>query len=327
MPRLTGQKLRILYLMRILLTQTDETHPLTVNELIAKLAKHGASAERKTIYDDVDALRKFGIDVIMEKNKPYGYYVAGRDFELPELKLLADAVQSSKFITENKSRQLIKKLEELASIHDAGKLRRQVFIHNRVKSMNESIYYSVDTLHEAISEGKKISFKYFDYNIKKERIFRNDGKPYIVSPIALSWSEDNYYLIAHSDERAEDFTHFRVDKMSVVTKLRENRSDAVGSFNLADYSKKLFGMFGGEEAEVKLRMSNALIGAAIDRFGKNIAMIADGNEHFTLSVRIVPSPVFYGWLFQFGTECEVVYPQRLIDDLKAHCEKFLAWLA
>ena len=320
-----GQKLKILYLMRILLTQTDEVHPLSVNELITRLAGYGISAERKTIYDDIEVLRQFGIDIVMEKSKSFGYYVAGRDFELPELKLLADAVQSSKFITEKKSMQLIRKLESLTSIYDAGKLRRQVYIQNRVKNMNESIYYSVDTLHEAITEGKKICFKYFDYNIKKERVFRRNGARYTVSPIVLSWNEENYYLIANSDER-EGLSHYRVDKMSGVKKLDENRNNSTDSFDLADYSKKVFGMFGGEETNVKLRMHNALANTAIDRFGKDITMIADGDQHFTISVRVALSPVFYGWLFQFGELCEVVSPQSLKDELKMRAEKFLSQL-
>ena len=322
MPKSMGQKLKILYLMRIFLSQTDETHPLSVSELISKLADYGVSAERKTIYDDIEALRQFGIDIIMEKTKSFGYYVASRDFELPELKLLADAVQSSKFITEKKSMQLIKKLEGLASAHGAGKLRRQVYIQNRVKSMNESIYYYVDILHEAISEGKKISFKYFDYNVEKERVFRHGGARYVVSPIVLSWNEENYYLIAHSDER-EGFSHYRVDKMSGVKKLDEKRSAATGGFDLVDYTKKVFGMYGGTEANVKLRMSNTLANAAIDRFGKDIAIIADGDCHFTINVRVALSPVFYGWLFQFGELCEVVSPQSLKDELKARAEKLL----
>ena len=325
MPRSTGQKLKLLFLARIFLSQTDETHSLSVGELISKLAEYGVNAERKTVYDDIEALRQFGLDIVMEKSRSYGYYVAGRDFELPELKLLADAVQSSKFITENKSLELIKKLEGLASVYDAGKLRRQVFIQNRVKSMNESIYYSVDTLHEAITEGKKISFKYFDYNMRKERVFRRGGAEYVVSPIALSWSEENYYLISHSDEH-DGFTHFRVDKMSDVRKLEEKRSADTGALNLANYSKKVFGMFSGTDTDVRLRMDNQLVSAVIDRFGKDTIMVADGKSHFTVNLRVVLSPVFYGWLFQFGGRCEVLSPRSLKDELKRRAEEFIAHL-
>jgi len=308
--------------MQILLDYTDETHMISLSDLISKLADYGVKAERKTIYDDIDTLRQFGFDIVMEKTKSYGYYIATRDFELPELKLLADAVQSSKFITEKKTLQLIKKLEGLMSKHDAGKLRRQVYVQNRVKSMNESIYYSVDALHEAISEDKKISFKYSDYDLKKNQVFRRGGEPYVVSPAALTWNEENYYLIAHSAER-NGIAHFRVDRMNNVKKLSENRCPEVADFKLAEYSKKVFGMFGGEEAEVKLRVNNKLIGGVIDRFGKEIMMIPDGDHHFTIRVRIALSPIFYGWLFQFGDLCEVLEPQSLKNDLKTRAKEFL----
>ena len=321
MPKSPNQKLKILYLMRILLTETDETHMLTMGELISKLADLGVSAERKTVYDDIEALRLYGLDIVMEKTRSYGYYVAARDFELPELKLLADAVQSSKFITEKKSLELIKKLESLASVYDAGKLRRQVFIHSRVKSMNESIYYSVDALHEAVARRKKISFKYFDYNIHKKRVFRKSGASYIVSPVALTWNEENYYLIAHSEDR-EGLSHFRVDRMSGVTITGIDCGKDRPEFNLAEYSKRVFGMFGGEVAEVRLRVSNQLTGAIIDRFGKDIIIIADDEQHFTVTVSVALSPIFYGWLFQFGELCEVLSPQRLRDDLKRRAEEF-----
>jgi len=325
MAKSTNQKQKILHLMKILLDQTDEMHRLSVNDLISKLAALGINAERKTIYDDINTLKQFGLDIVMEKTKTYGYYVATRDFELPELKLLADAVQSSKFITERKTMQLIKKLEGLMSKHDAGKLRRQVYVQNRVKSMNESIYYSVDALHEAISEDKKISFKYFNYDVQKNQVFRKGGDLYVVSPAALTWNEENYYLIAYSEER-ESITHFRVDRMSGVRKLPDQRHPSAKEFKLAEYSKKVFGMFGGEEADVKLRVNNKLIGGVIDRFGKDVIMVPDGDDHFTIRVRVALSPIFYGWLFQFGDLCEVIEPQSLKKELKKRAKEFLARL-
>ncbi|MCL1835424.1 MAG: WYL domain-containing protein [Oscillospiraceae bacterium] len=322
MPKSSNQKLRILYLMRILLQETDEAHLLSANELVSKLAKLDIAAERKTIYDDIEALKLFGLDIIIGRGSTYGYHVASRDFELPELKLLADAVQSSKFITEKKTLSLIKKLEGLASRHEAGKLRRQVYIQNRVKNMDESIYYSIDALNEAISAGRKISFRYFDYNLRKEKVFRRNGARYVVSPSALSWTEENYYLIAYADDR-EGITHYRVDRMSNVRMLDEKRSAQAAAFKLADYSKKVFGMFGGEEADVRLRVNNRIIGAVIDRFGKDIIMIADGDEHFTVTVRVALSPVFYGWLFQFGNLCQPLSPQSLKDELKRMAEELV----
>jgi len=325
MPKSSNQKLKILYLMRILLTETDETHMLSVNEIISRLADMGVAAERKTVYDDIEALKSFGLDIVMDKRKSYGYYAASRDFELPELKLLADAVLSSKFITEKKTMLLIKKLEGLVSRHDAGKLRRQVYVQNRVKHMNESIYYSVDTLHEAIAEGRKISFKYYDYNVQMDKVFRRGGERYIVSPAALSWTEENYYLIAFSDDR-EGISNFRVDRMSSVKRLEEQRCAEAAKFRLADYSKKVFGMFGGEEADVKLRVNNQIVGAVIDRFGKDVIMIPDGGQHFTVTVRVVLSPVFYGWLFQFGELCDVLFPRDLKDELKRRALDFASRL-
>jgi len=325
MPKSSNQKQKILRIMKILLDHTDETHMLTVNEIISKLAEFDINAERKTIYDDIETLRQFGFDIVMGKAKSFGYYIASRDFELPELKLLADAVQSSKFITERKTMQLIKKLEGLMSKHDAGKLRRQVYVQNRVKSMNESIYYSVDALHEAISEDKKISFRYYDYDIRKNQVFRRDGEPYTVSPAALTWSEENYYLIACSDER-EGLTHFRVDKMSNVKKLPQPRCNEASEFKLAEYSKKIFGMFGGDEKDVKLRVNNKIIGSVIDRFGKDIIMIPEDETRFTITVRIALSPIFCGWLFQFGNLCEVLEPPELKENLKQRAKEFLAQL-
>lgn len=323
MARSSGQKLKILYLMKILLEQTDETHLLTVNELISRLLGYGISAERKTIYADIEALCEFGLDIVMEKSKSCGYFVASRDFELPELKLLIDAVVSSKFITEKKSLELIKKLEGLVSQYDGRNLRRQVYVSNRVKSMNDSIYYNVDALHDAIADNKKVCFTYFDYNIKKERVYRKSGGYYSVSPAALLWDDENYYLVAHSDNH-EGLTHYRVDRMSKIKKKEEPRDDTVKSFNPAPYSKKIFGMFSGEEEFVKLRMDNSLIGVVIDRFGKDILLVPDGEHHFIITVCVELSRVFYGWIFQFGDLCEVLSPQSLRDELNECGQKFLS---
>jgi len=320
-----SKKVKLLYLMRILLTETDEAHPMGIQEIVSRLDNLGIYVERKTIYDDFKELRNFGIDVILDKKKNFGYYVANRDFELPELKLLADAVQSSKFITKNKTQQLIKKLEGLVSRHDAGKLRRQIHIQNRIKNMNESIYYSVDTLHEAISEGKKVSFKYFYYDIYKKPVYPRDDGEYIVSPAALSWSEENYYLIGVL-EGQEGLRHFRVDRMKSVKTLDELRDPAVKDFKLTDYTKKIFGMFGGEELNVKLRMHNRLAHTVIDRFGKDIIIIPDGDSHFIITIEVAISTVFSAWIFQFGDKCEVLSPQSFKDDLKRQAEEFLARL-
>ncbi len=314
MPKSAGQKQKILTLMQILLRETDEQHPMTISDMITRLSAFGVNAERKTIYDDLETLRLFGLDIVALRSRGCVYYVGNRDFELPELKLLVNAVESSRFITEKKSRELINKLETLASKYDGAKLQRQVFIHNRVKTMNESIYYNVDAIHEAIAAEKKIRFQYFEYNIQKERVFRKDGKVYVVSPVALNWAEENYYLIARGDH--EGLTHYRVDKMSGIEQTDEQSQADLKDFNLADYSKKVFGMFGGEEIAVKLRVNNNLIGVVIDRFGKEVMPIKEDEAHFTVTVNVAVSPVFIGWLFGFGSQMKVLAPQSLINELK-----------
>lgn len=239
MPKSPNQKLKLLYLMEILLQQTDERHPMTVPEMIAQLAQRGISAERKSIYGDLEALRTFGMDIVQTKTKTTGYYVGSRTFEVPELKLLVDSVQSSKFITHKKTLALIKKIESLASIYDAQLLQRQVYVRGRVKSMNESVYYNVDEIADAISRDRQIRFHYFEYTISKQRRYRKAGAYYVVSPLALMWDNENYYLLAW-DAEAELRKHYRVDKMTDISALempREGTED-LSKLDLSAYSKK-----------------------------------------------------------------------------------------
>lgn len=248
MPKSPNQKLKLLYLMEILLQQTDERHPMTVPGMIAQLAQRGISAERKSIYGDLEALRTFGMDIVQTKTKTTGYYVGSRTFEVPELKLLVDSVQSSKFITHKKTLALIKKIESLASIYDAQLLQRQVYVRGRVKSMNESVYYNVDEIADAISRDRQIRFHYFEYTISKQRRYRKAGAYYVVSPLALMWDNENYYLLAW-DAEAELRKHYRVDKMTDISALempREGTED-LSKLDLSAYSKKVFSMFSGEE--------------------------------------------------------------------------------
>ena len=223
MPRSSFQKLKIIYIMEYLLKNSDEDHAVTTSQIIAYLKSHDITAERKTIYSDIDALRDFGLDIIqVSEGNNHGYYVASRDFELPELKLLVDSVQSSKFITHKKTLSLIKKIEKLASIHSAQLLNRQVFVKNRIKTMNESIYYNVDEIHNGISSNRKIRFLYFEYNVAKERVYRHGGAYYVVSPFAMTWDDENYYMVAF-DSAAGIIKHYRVDKMEKITVLDEER--------------------------------------------------------------------------------------------------------
>lgn len=323
MAKSANQKNKILYLMRIFLTETDEEHPLTINDIIIKLANYGISAERKTVYADIETLRQFGIDIKMQKTKTFDYFVASRDFELPELKLLVDAVQSSKFITEKKSHELIKKIESLTSRHEANKLQRQVFVTNRVKTINEGIYYNIDHLHEAIAEGKMVSFRYFEYTVEKQKQFRRNGELYIASPVALAWDDENYYLIAYS-ERYNGLVHYRVDKIESITIMEEDeKSPDKGCFDLASYAKMVFGMFGGDEVFVKLRFDNSLVGVVIDRFGKDVPIMKEDETHFIIAIDVAISPVFIGWLFQFGNKVKVLAPLALVEEIEYRAQSIL----
>ncbi|WP_368293732.1 helix-turn-helix transcriptional regulator [Dehalobacter sp. TBBPA1] len=309
--------------MQILFAETDEEHPLTINEIISKLADYNIEVERKTIYADIEALRQFGLDIKMEKTKTYDYFLASRTFELPELKLLVDAVQSSKFITVKKSNELIKKLESLTSKYEAIQLQRQVYISNRVKAMNESIYYNVDTIHQAITAGKKIYFQYYDYTVEKEKRFRKNGEYYQVSPVTLTWDDENYYLITYS-AKYQGLTHYRVDKMNDI-RLSEETRDIIthNEFDIAGYAKKVFGMYNGEEDNVTIQFDNSLAGVVIDRFGKDVSIRKLDEKDFTVTLKVAVSPVFIGWLFQFGDMAKVLSPESLICDLKQRAHMLL----
>lgn len=303
--------------MKILMDKTDENHAMTVNEIIAELEKYDIKAERKSIYSDIDLLSDFGLDVICEKGRANKYFIGSRDFELPELKLLVDAVQSSKFITHKKSDELIKKIEKLTSIHEAKELHRYVVVADRVKTMNESIYYNVDEIHKAIQQNKQIRFKYFDYNLDKQIEYRRDGEWYYASPYALTWSDDNYYMIAYY-ERYNGISNFRVDRMAAIEMVEEDRimCEDTKDFNVADYSKRIFRMFSGETETVKLQFDNSLINVVIDRFGKDIVINRQDDDHFIITVDVVATNTFLGWLFMFGEKVKILSPEHLINDMK-----------
>lgn len=317
MPKSPNQKLKLLYLMKIFQEKTDENHALTVPELIGELGRYDINAERKSIYDDLEALRLFGLDIESARTRTTGYYLASRTFELPELKLLVDSVQSSKFITHKKSMELIKKIESLTSVWAGQALQRQVFVAGRIKTMNESIYYNVDNIHKGIGDNKKISFKYFEYSITKEKVFRRGGVRYVVSPWALTWDDENYYMIGF-DTAAEMVKHYRVDKMTDIAVTTEARDGAeyFQHMDPAVYSKKFFSMFSGEEETVRIRFTNRLIGVVIDRFGRDVAVTASGPDHFIVSIGVAVSPQFLSWVAGFGCEATVLSPESVIIKLR-----------
>ncbi len=316
----SNPKLRILHLMHIFLKETDEDHTLTVNQLIDKLALCGIEAERRTIYDDIETLRLFGLDIIMRKGKTYDYFVGERDFELPELKLLIDAVQCSKFITYKKSEELIKKITALAGDFQAKSLKRDVYMLDRVKSMNEAIYFNVDNIHTAINENKKLMFKYAEYKIDKLLHLKREGEEYAVSPYMLTWFEDNYYMVAHH-ERYGGLTHFRVDKMIQSRVGVEDRIPLAADLKPSDYVKRTFGMVAGDERNVEVRFDASLIGVVIDRFGKDIFIVDEHDGHFRAVLKVAVSNSFLAWLFQFGSKAAVLGPEDVAARMKGLLEE------
>ena len=313
MPKSPNQKTKLLHLYQIMLHQTDEDHPITVAQMIEQLARYDIKAERKSIYDDLEALRLFGLDVQCRRGKTPGWFVGERDFELPEVKLLMDAVQSSRFITQKKSDVLIRKLESLASMHQAGQLQRQVYVSGRIKVMNESIYYNVDKLHTAIAGQKAITFRYFDYDIHRQKVFRQEGGRYIVSPYGLIWNSENYYLVAF-DHAHQEMRHYRVDKMTeiVVTGLPREGRKQYPDFQLAQYGQKHFGMYSGREITVTLRGRREKAGLVWDRFGQDVILVPDGEEHFTVTIPVVMSPQFFGWLMGLDGSLTLVAPAEAV---------------
>lgn len=319
MPKSSNQKLKLLYIKELLEKYSDEEHPVTVADIQKYLAERDVAAERKSIYSDIEMLTRYGMDIIYDRR---GYYLASRSFELPELKLLVDSVQASKFITRKKSEALISKLEELAGAGQARQLQRQVYVANRVKTMNESIYYNIDRIHKAISEDRQIKLKYFDYAVSGEKVFRRGGAYYKISPFALLWDDENYYLVAY-DAQAGMLKHYRVDKMLDIRlddAGREGRQ-CFESEDISSYSKKVFGMFNGEKRTVTMEFQSHLANAVIDRMGKETIRVPRGEDRFSTTAEVVVSPQFFAWLCGFGDEAKITYPPDVAEQMRRHVEK------
>ncbi|WP_418463236.1 helix-turn-helix transcriptional regulator [Frisingicoccus sp.] len=325
MPKGMNQKFKLYRLAQIMLAKTDDDHYITMPEIMSALKEYEITADRKSIYTDLRDLEALGIEVAGEPvGNRYHYHVVSRPFELAELKLLVDAIQSSKFITERKTNALIKKLERLVSKYEAMKLQRQVYVSGRIKTMNESIYYTVDAIHNAISENKKIRFQYFQWNVKKEMELRHNGAWYHISPWGLSWNDENYYLVGY-DSDAGQIKHYRVDKMLHIQMSGEKREGKqyFKRLDMADYAKKSFGMFGGEEQKVKLRVENNLAGVIIDRFGKDVMMIPEDENHFTVNVDVRVSNQFLGWVFSLGEGVKIVSPEEVLERMNREITRLL----
>ena len=323
MPKGTNQKFKLYRLAQIMLERTDEDHFITMPEIKEALEAYEITADRKSIYNDLKDLEKLGIEVEGEPvGNRYHYHVVSREFELPELKLLVDAIQSSKFITERKSNALIKKIEKLVSKYDAQKLQRQVYVSGRIKTMNESIYYNVDAIHNAITENRKIKFQYFQWNVKKEMELRHDGAFYHISPWGLSWDHENYYLVGY-DSAEEKIKYYRVDKMIKVQMLLEEREgkNHFKKLDMAEYTRKSFSMFGGKEQQVKLLVDNELAGVIIDRFGKDVIMIPTGDKQFTVNVSVQVSSHFLGWIMSLGPGIKLIGPDDVVEQMRKEIER------
>ena len=317
MPKSDNQKLKILYILDYLQRNSHAAHPVRAVELMQMLEQRGILCERKTVYSDIAALQDYGVDIVSIPGKNGGYYIASRNFELPELKLLIDAVQSSRFLTEKKSRELIEKLCRECSVHEANLVRRDVLVSGRVKSMNETIYYNVDAIQEAISQNKQIRFRYFDWNLDGTRAYRE--KDYTASPYGLCQDNENCYLLAYSHRHG--ITSYRVDRMAEIQLAEESRvpcPELTGK-HLVEHANRLFQMYSGEAVDVKMRFHRSLVNVVIDRFGRDILLIPDGDEHFVFTTSVAISPIFLSWIIGFGQKAKILHPQSVIDRCKKLC--------
>lgn len=323
MPKGANQKLKLYYLAKIMIAKTDDDHYLTMPQIKDMLDEYGITADRKSLYDDMEALRTLGIDVLLEhEGRNYYYHVGSKHFELAELKLLVDAIQASKFITEKKSNALIKKLTALVSEYEASQLKRQVEVQGRIKTMNESIYYTVDDIHNAIINNKAITFEYLKWNLQKELVPRKEER-YEVSPWALTWDDENYYLIAYDDE-SQKIKHYRVDKINKIkiTDKKRQGKEHFAAFDMAAYSKMNFGMFGGKETKVKLRFKDEMVGVLLDRFGKDISIRKSATAGWSeTNVDVAVSDQFFGWIFALGGSVVIAGPDEVKMRFKEELEK------
>lgn len=318
MAKGNNQKLKLLYLTKIFMEKTDDTHALTLAEITSLLNDYEVTANRKTLYLDFEELKHYGLDIVSEqKGKTVVYHLASREFELAELKLLVDSVQAAKFITEKKSRFLIKKLVSLASEYEAKQLQRQVIIAGRVKTMNESILINVDRIHSAINNNHQIAFQYFQWTPTKERELRHEGQNYIISPWYLVWNDENYYMIGY-DSDSEMIKHYRVDKMLKISETEEKREGQrkLKEMDIAAYSKRLFGMLGGNTECVTLECQNELAGVIIDRFGKDTFLAPKDEQHFIARMDVIPSNQFLGWIIGLGPGVRIVSPDSVVEKMK-----------
>lgn len=317
-----GQKQKFFAFMEIMFEKTDKEHALNMNQILDELMQRSITTERKCISRYIREMQQVGISVDKyKKGRDSYYHVVNREFELAELKLLVDAIQSSKFITQKKSQELIHKIEKLTSIYEAQKLNRQVYVQGRIKSMNDSIYNNVDLIHSAIADDCCIQFKYFSWNMKKKMEFKHGGQLYVVSPWALVWSDEYYYLVGY-DNTSEIIKHFRVDKIAETNILKQKRKGKnLFKNNVAEYTKSHFGMFGGEQRKVTIQAENEKAGVILDRFGKEITLEPVNEREFKAEVRVVVSNLFIGWIFGLGGGVKIIAPDDVVERVKREAKR------
>lgn len=315
------KKLKLLYIAQYLKEQTDEDHTVTVKDIIAHLESLGISAERKAVYDDLELLEFFGLDIVRTKDKTFNLHLGSRTFELPELKLLVDVVQASPFLTKKKSLQLIGKLETLVSRHQAASLRRQVYVMNRIKTANEQLYYDIDSINEAVNTGRKITFRYFDWSVEGERSYRRSGGRYVVNPVALC-VDRFYYLVAYDEERG--YVNYRVDRISDLSVSEEPRDPLPQGFDLAEYVRGIFDMYRGESVMVTVEASERLLNVIMDRFGReaHVRRGEEGRIIFSASVEL--SPTFLSWVLGFGRDMRILAPKAAQEAARTLCLEALS---
>lgn len=314
--------IRIIELLRFLYQQTDEAHAVTVSEMIEYLKSKGIPSVRQTVYTDLEALDTAGIDIVQIKSTQNRYFIGSRIFEYPELKMLVDAVASSKVISAKKSQALIQKLGQLTSIQQAEQLQRLASLSSRVKPHNEKVYYIIDSIQTAILDQHQISFQYYEYTPEKKKILKHDGYRYILDPYALEWKNDHYYLIGYSHKH-KGIAHFRVDRLAGV-EILDSKFQLMPDFDVAAYTNKMVDMFAAEHAEqVKLLCSNELMRVIIDHYGEDIEISPYDDSHFTVTIEVNPSGTFYGWVFKFMGEIRILSPQSCVDKMQDIARTFI----
>ena len=323
-PKSSNQKLKLFYLLRILYEKSNEDNRLSAADLIKELSFYDVTAERKSIYADLEALRSLGFDVCGGDDNVRGNYLGERYFQLSEVKMLIDVIQASNFISEKKSLELIEKLGHFVSEHDRKSLRRQIVLANRIKSSNEAVYYSIDNIHRAIDERLKIRFKYYNIDTQKKKVYRNNGEYYIVNPIALMWDDEKYYLVAFDDKDGK-LKNYRVDKMDSVSVFDEKISENAINvhFDAAECSRQSFNMFSGNVKEVTLVASNSASSIIYDRFGTDVFVIPNDNDTFCVTVNVAVSPQFYSWIFGVSEFVSIKYPSDVVAEYSRMCERVL----